>query len=78
GIEKLVESDVALVSKDNLALAKNEIYGRHGYVFKSEPFKSYFNGKSWYTPDPDFKVSDNKFNAIESYNINLILKYQNK
>lgn len=75
--EKLLESDVALVSKDNLALAKNEIYGRHGYVFKSEPFKSYFNSKSWYKPNPDFKDSNNEFSAVESYNLNLILKFQN-
>ncbi|MGH4118366.1 YARHG domain-containing protein [Clostridium sp.] len=78
GSKKLLESDVALVSKDNLALAKNEIYGRHGYVFKSEPFKSYFNSKSWYKPDPNFKASNTEFNTIESYNINLILKHQNK
>ncbi|MBK5242227.1 YARHG domain-containing protein [Clostridium sp.] len=78
GSEKLLESDVAPVSKANLNLAKNEIYARHGYVFKSESFKNYFNSKSWYKPDPDFKASNNKLNAIESYNINLILKYQNK
>lgn len=28
----------------------NEIYARHGYIFKSEDLNEFFGGKSWYTP----------------------------
>lgn len=74
--EKLLESNVAPLSKENLALARNEIYARHGYVFKAEPFKSYFNSKSWYKPNPNFKGLDTEFNAVELYNRKLFSKYE--
>jgi DNA-directed RNA polymerase subunit RPC12/RpoP len=74
--EKLLESDVSKISKENLTLARNEIYARHGLVFKGELFKSYFSKKSWYTPDPNFKGSDGELTDIETYNINLILKLE--
>jgi hypothetical protein len=75
--EKLLDSDVKILSKENLALARNEIYGRHGYVFKSEPFKRYFDNKSWYKANSDFKGLPEEFNAVESYNIKLISKFEN-
>ena len=31
-------------------LAKNEIYARHGYIFKDENLKNYFMGQLWYIP----------------------------
>ncbi|WP_241428102.1 YARHG domain-containing protein [Clostridium sp. DJ247] len=34
------------LSKEELALVRNEIFARHGYVFQTDPYKSYFNGKS--------------------------------
>jgi uncharacterized membrane protein YvbJ len=74
--EKLLESDLATLSKENLALARNEIYARHGYIFKSEPFNSYFDSKSWYKPDTSFKGLKREFNAVESYNIDLITKQE--
>lgn len=76
--EKLLDSDVSVLAKENLPLAKNEIYARHGFAFKTEPFKSYFNKKSWYKPNANFKGSDKEFSDVESYNIQLILKYENK
>lgn len=78
GSEKLIDSDVSELSKENLILAKNEIYARHGFVFKSEQFKSYFSKKSWYKPNDTFKGSDGELNDVERYNIQLILKYENK
>ena len=74
--EKLLESDLATLSKEKLALARNEIYARHGYVFKSEPFNSYFSNISWYKPNPNFKGLKEEFNSVESYNIDLITKQE--
>jgi uncharacterized membrane protein YvbJ len=76
--EKLLDSDVSELSIENLALARNEIFARHGYVFKSDPFESYFNNKSWYKPDPSFKGLGEEFSAIESYNVQLISNHENK
>ncbi|MGK0465330.1 YARHG domain-containing protein [Clostridium sp.] len=74
--EKLLESDLATLNKENLALARNEIYARHGYVFKSEPFNSYFDSKSWYKSNTSFKGQNGEFNSVESYNINFITKHE--
>lgn len=74
GSEKLLEADISKISKENLTLARNEIYARHGLVFKGELFKNYFSKKSWYTPNPNFKGSDGELTDIETYNINLISK----
>lgn len=70
----LTKGDLAGYSKETLALIRNEIYARHGYMFKTEPFKSYFNSKYWYTPNPYFNESD--LNDCEVRNIALILKME--
>ncbi|MEK6266805.1 MAG: YARHG domain-containing protein [Clostridium sp.] len=72
--EKLLDSDVSILSKENLTLARNEIYARHGFVFKSEPYKSYFLKKSWYNPNPSF---DGNLDNVETANIKLISRYEN-
>ncbi|MBU3176569.1 YARHG domain-containing protein [Clostridium estertheticum] len=76
--ENLLESDVSTLVKGDLSLARNEIFARHGFVFKSEPFKSYFSNKSWYKQNSLFKGTDSELNAKELYNVQLILKYENK
>jgi len=63
------EEDVANLTKDQLRLARNEIYARHGYVFKSEDLQTYFSSKSWYLPDQSF---DGSLNEIEKENVNFI------
>lgn len=78
GSEKLLDSDVSILTKENLTLARNEIYARHGFVFKAERFKSYFTNKSWYKPDPNFKDNDGELNNVETYNVELISKYENQ
>ncbi|WP_144554939.1 YARHG domain-containing protein [Bacillus sp. X1(2014)] len=63
------EEDIANLSKGQLRLARNEIYARHGYVFKSEDLQTYFSSKSWYHPDQSF---DGSLNEIEKENVNFI------
>jgi hypothetical protein len=62
----LSEEDIATLSKQQLRLARNEIYARHGYVFKSADLQQYFSSKSWYTPDPSYNGS---LNDIETKNV---------
>lgn len=40
--------DIKNFSKDQLEIARNEIYARHGRKFKTESLQKYFNSKSWY------------------------------
>ena len=76
GSEKLLDADVSKLTKENLTLARNEIYARHGLVFKGEQFISYFSKKSWYKQNPNFKGSDGELTNVEIYNIQLILKFE--
>ena len=48
------------LSNDELRLARNEIFARHGRTFKDEALQSYFNSKSWYVP----VYSPEEFDAI--------------
>lgn len=72
----LSENELSSFSKSELALIRNEIFARHGYMFNDEPYKTYFNSKSWYHPNPDIKGDTQEFNDIEKENINLIKKLE--
>ena len=56
---------------------RNEIYARHGYIFGTEPYKSYFNSKSWYSPDSSFKGDDKELNEYEVANVKTIKSVEN-
>lgn len=45
---KLKKSDLAGMTAQQLSYAKNEIYARHGRIFKSSELQDYFNQKDWY------------------------------
>ncbi|MGL5868300.1 YARHG domain-containing protein [Clostridium chrysemydis] len=73
----ITPAELSGYNKDSLALIRNEIYARHGYVFNQEPFKSYFNSKTWYQPNPSFKGNDSDLNEYEKANVDLIKKLEN-
>ena len=58
------------LSSHELAVARNEIYARHGYIFVSDEWKDFFIDRPWYTPTSK-EVS---LNNIEEYNVSMILK----
>lgn len=72
----LTKSELNEYNKEALALIRNEIFARYGYVFQTEPFKSYFNSKDWYHPNPSFKGEESELNEYERANINLILEME--
>ncbi|MDR4949925.1 YARHG domain-containing protein [Neobacillus cucumis] len=65
----LSESEIDSLTKSELRLARNEIYARHGYVFKSADLQNYFSKKSWYTQNSSYNGS---LTTIEQQNINLL------
>jgi len=67
-------SDLNGMTKDEVALLRNEIYARHGYIFQSEAYSSYFENMSWYYPNPDFDES--LFNSIEKKNKETIVAFE--
>lgn len=58
----LTGEDVAGLSEDEIRIALNEIYARHGRIFQSEDLNAHFSSKSWYEP----KYSAEEFSAIEN------------
>ncbi len=71
--EYLTESDLSGLSAKELTYARNEIYARHGYVFKSSELNNYFGGLSWYVPNSSF---DGTLHGIEESNVAFIKHYQ--
>jgi len=68
----LTKSELYGYDKYTLSLIRNEIFARHGYIFKKDEYRNYFNSMPWYTPNSSFKGSLNELNAIEKYNVELI------
>jgi hypothetical protein len=65
----LGEEDIAALSKEQLRLARNEIYARHGYVFKSPDLQKYFSSKSWYQTDTSYNGS---LSEVEKENVKIL------
>jgi YARHG domain-containing protein len=60
------ESLGALFAED-IRILRNEIYARHGRIFKDKTLQQYFETQAWYHPNPDFK--DEMLNEIETQNL---------
>lgn len=75
--DKLI-SDAMLrgLSLHELRLLRNEIYARHGRIFKTMWIQQYFSGQPWYDPKEDFK--DEEISGKDKVNIETIVRYENK
>ncbi len=74
---RLSVEDLQGLSQDELRIARNEIYARHGRRFQDEGLQRYFDGCDWYEGiyDPnDFPES--LLNEIEMFNRDLITEYE--
>ena len=70
---KLTVDEVTGLGGDVAQDAINEIYARHGYVFRTKSIQKYYESRSWYHKNYNFSESD--LSEIESYNIGLLRKY---
>ncbi|BAR85619.1 IG hypothetical 16680 [Bacillus thuringiensis serovar tolworthi] len=68
-IRKLMSADLTYLSKEQLKIARNEIYARHGHIFQTKDMQAYFAKQSWYRENPYFTGT---LTDIETYNIELI------
>lgn len=77
--EYLTEADLEGLTKEELRLARNELYARHGRLFQDEMLQSYFNSKDWYDGyiDPD-DFNERMLNDYEMANKDLIVEYERK
>lgn len=72
-ILRLEDYNVVNMTNNQLWIARNEIYARHGKVFQNEYLASYFEACSWYeAKEGKTEVSDRELNEVEIANLNLI------
>lgn len=70
----LTKEQVSNLKKADLFILRNSIYARHGYSFKNQQLRAYFDREPWYIPvSTDVK---NEFTAIEKKNIELLMRYE--
>lgn len=70
----LTSEDLAGKALWELKIMRNEIFARHGYKFKTEEMREYFNKQEWYEPKYDDVKS--KLTEIENANIKMIKQYE--
>lgn len=78
----ITEEELAALSEQEILIARNEIYARHGRQFNNAELSAYFSSKSWYQPTvagADFteEYAASVFNEIEIANISTIVNYEN-
>ena len=71
-IRLIDSSEIEGLSLEELNLAYNEIFARHGHDFINNELKSYFDKLSWYNPEPGKSVSTEELSEIERTNLDII------
>ena len=74
---KLTKDEVAGMSKNELALARNAIYARRGYQFKEANLREFFSKQSWFQAK-DIEIGTVELSEIEVHNVNLIKAQEQK
>lgn len=74
---KMTENELSIYSKNELKIMRNEIFARNGYIFKKGgKMDNYFSNKDWYSSIN--KINNPDLSDIEKYNVDLILKLEQK
>ena len=71
--QKLTEKDLKNLRKLDLEIIKNSVFARHGYSFKKETFRYFFEQTDWYIP-----VSNNvdaELSPLELENVALLNRF---
>lgn len=77
---RLTEADLTGLTKEQLRLARNEIYARRGRKFSDKSLKEYFSAQEWYRG----RISGRDFNEkkmltlVEQANVEVIKSYEKK
>lgn len=74
--------ELSSLSLEQLRIARNEIYARHGREFSSEDLKNYFSSKSWYKPiysaEEFDAMGDRELNEFEIANRDMIVELEDR
>jgi len=63
----ITDETLGAMFAEDLRVLRNEVYARHGRVFKDPELQKYFEAQAWYKANPDFK--DDQLNEIEAKNL---------
>lgn len=75
----LTDADIEGCDQETLKLGRNEIFARHGYLFRTAEIAEYFASKSWYHgTTPGERFDSNKLNGIELKNIDFLSAAQKR
>lgn len=73
----LTEADLEGLTQSECKIARNEIYARHGRLFKDKTLQAYFDSCSWYIGMiPGDEFDDSVLNEYEIANRDLIAEYE--
>jgi hypothetical protein len=67
-------SDVDGLTPWDLKVMRNEIFARHGYIFKTKEMSDYFGQQRWYKPL--YSDVSSLLSVIEKKNIDFIKQYE--
>lgn len=72
-------ADIAGWNYAYLRYAVNEIYARHGYVFKTKYINNQFKQFSWYYPDASVNQRgiESRLSDVEKANLTLLTRERN-
>jgi hypothetical protein len=68
----LTDGDLRTLGKDELRIARNEIFARRGRYFNAPDLTARFSRFAWYVP----RTWDPQLNAVETANVALIERYE--
>lgn len=71
--QKFTEKELKNLRKLDLEIIKNAIYARHGYSFKKQTFRSFFEQTDWYIPVSNDVEKD--LTPIEKSNIEMLTRF---
>ncbi len=73
----LTQSDLEGMTREEVQLARNEIFARHGRVFQTASIQAYFDACAWYVPDPDYDEDEpGALSEIEQANVRFLVEYE--
>lgn len=70
----LKENDLKNLRKLDLQILRNTIFARHGFTFKKQTYKDFFNPIDWYVPISS--NVDKELTNLERQNIQLLLRFE--
>jgi len=73
----LTEADLRGLTANELVIARNEIYARHGRRFRTAWIQAHFDAQAWYTPTLPLGVEP-VLSSLEHANIAMILRFEGR